>query len=435
MKLKYLLILFLLPILLISSCKREEDRIFDTNATVRITEAVQNAYTVLQGNKAGWMMKFYPSKNQEFGGYTIFTKFISNEKVSIASDPIAGVETSSYAVVAESGPVLTFNGYNKSIHWFSEPGMDNGGVVGDGGIGPDDSGMQGDFEFIVLKATADSVVLKGKKTGSHLVMLPLKNEEFESLSKTYQEATNKFNQFLVYKLETPGSEVVNLDFDPRYRVFSNPNDQATGTMSFRVIPGALEFYKEYIIEGKSFDRLNYVQPTSAYPNGYYTDKSNAIKIVPATAPLNIWFRNNLWSMSYSNTGPTGKIYWDRAKTALKTNGIVVNNAFIGKLTSNVGLIYVLQNGAVVGGVSHFIDPVKGTEDQIYIELEGYVIGNFPIAYWTGGINNITTPFNGRTFKITSDGTPNPTALTLTDIGIPTNTYKVFLKDINDPFNN
>jgi len=429
MKLKYLLILFLLPIFLFNSCKREEDRIFDTNATVRITEAVQNAYTVLQGNKAGWMMKFYPSKNQEFGGYTIFTKFISNEKVSIASDPIAGIETSSYAVVAESGPVLTFNGYNKSIHWFSEPGKDNGG------IGPDDSGMQGDFEFIVLKATADSVVLKGKKTGSHLVMLPLKNEEFESMSKSYQDATIKFNEFTVYTLETGGNKVVTLDYDSDYRVFNNPNDPASESMSFRIIPGGLDFYKPYTIAGKSFDRLDYVEPTSGYKYGYYTDKDKTFKIVPIATPLNVLLKSKRWSMSYNNIGPTGKIYWDRAKIALKANGIVVNNAYIGKSFSENGLFYVLQNGVVSGGITHYIDLVEGTDDQVYIELEGYAVGNFSGAHWSGGINNITTPFNGRTFKITSDGTPNPTSITLTDIGIPTNTYKVFLKDINDPFNN
>lgn len=430
MKLKYLLILFLLPVFLFNSCKREEDRIFDTNATVRITEAVQNAYTVLQGNKAGWMMKFYPSKNQEFGGYTIFTKFISNEKVSIASDPIAGVETSSYAVVAESGPVLTFNGYNKSIHWFSEPGKDNGG------IGPDDSGMQGDFEFIVLKATADSVVLKGKKTGSHLVMLPLKNEEFESMSKSYQEAANKFKQFGVFNLETANAETINISFDPKTRVFSNPLDQAAKDMSFRVVPEGLEFYEEYTMAGATFDRLDYIEPTDGYPYGYYTDKNKAFKIVPDVAPINLWFKTNLWSMSYSNVGPIGQVYWNNAKTKLKANGIILNNMYIGNAGVEV-LYYVLQNGAVEGAVGHNITAVPGTIDQVKITFTGslYNVVGFTAAYWTGGLSEFTTPLNGRTFKITSDVLSEPSSILLTDIANPSNTYKVFLKDINDPLNN
>lgn len=429
MKLKYLMILILLPFLLATSCKRDEDRIFDANATVRMTEAVQQAYTVLQANKAGWMMKFYPSNNQEFGGYTIFSKFISKEEVIVASDPFSGFKTSTYSVNPESGPVLSFDGYNKNIHWFSEPGKDNGG------IGADDSGMRGDFEFIVLKATADSVVLKGKKSGSHLVMLPLKGTEFESMSASYQEAASKFKEFEIYQLETAGNKVVELGFDPKMRVFSNPNDPSAKDISFRVVPGGLEFYQPYTIAGKSVERVDYVAPTNAYPYGYYTDKDKTLKIIPAPTPLNRWFVNNLWSMSYKNTGTLGKTYWNAAKVSLDKNGIIVNNAYIGSIQGNTGLIFVLQNGAVFGGITFFLDPVEETEDQVYIELEGYGIGNFTGAYWNGGINTLATPFNRRTFKITSEDAMKPTTITLTDIGIPSNTFKLTLDDIDDPLNN
>jgi len=375
------------------------------------------------------MMNYYPSQNQEFGGYTIFTKFISNAKVSVGSDPIKGIETSSYTINSESGPVLSFDGFNKSIHWFSEPGKDNGG------IGADDSGMRGDFEFIVLKASADSVVLKGKKSGSHLVMLPLKGTEFESMSASYQEAAKKFSDFEIYHLETSGNKTVELGYDPKIRVFSNPNDPSAKDMSFRVVPGGLEFYEPYIIEGKAVDRVNYIAPTNTYPYGYYTNKDNSLKIIPVPTPLNRWFRNNLWSMSYKNMGALGKFYWDGAKPTLKKNGITVNNVYIGGTSGVYGFICNLQNGAIFGGVSYFINPVEGTVDQVYIQLEGFGLGNFTGAYWTGGINSLATPFNRRTFKITSEDAMKPTTITLTDIGIPSNTFKLTLDDINDPLNN
>jgi len=434
MKLKYLLVLFLLPALLISSCKRDDDRIFETNATVRMTEAVQNAYTVLQANKAGWMMNYYPSKNQEFGGYTIFTKFISNAKVSIASDPIKGIETSSYIINPESGPVLSFDGFNKSIHWFSEPGMDNGG------IGPDDSGMQGDFEFIVLKATADSVVLKGKKSGSHLVMLPLKGTEFENLSASYQEAANKFKQFDIFNLVTADGKSVKIGYDPKVRVFSNPDDPTAKDMSFRVVPGGLEFYEEYTIGKTAFDRVSFIEPTGAYPNGYYTDKGNTFKIVPIAPTLNQWFKSKVWFMSYKNVGSFGQKYWDNAKTKLNTNKISLNSISLGDRSVEV-FYYVLQNGAVVGAIGHDIGLVDDTNDQVKISLEGSVYGvrgdfgtNF-LTYWSGGLNEFTRPLNGRTFKITADQMIKPEVVLLTDISDATNTFKVFLKDINDPLNN
>ncbi|WP_294345968.1 DUF4302 domain-containing protein [uncultured Sphingobacterium sp.] len=430
MKLKYLIVLILLPFLLVTSCKRDEDRIFDANATVRMTEAVEKTYTVLQANKAGWIMKFYPSNNQEFGGYTIFSKFISNAEVTVASDPFSGSLTSSYSVSPESGPVLTFNGYNKNIHWFSEPGKDNGG------IGADDSGMRGDFEFIVLKATADSVVLKGKKSGSHLVMLPLKGDEFETMAASYQEAANMFKQFGVFNLETKDGESAVMRYSPKMRVFGNPLDQSAKGMAFRVVPGGLEFYEKYTMAGVTFDFLKFIEPTSTYPYGYYTDNGNTFKIVPEVTPINLWFKANLWSMSYRNVGPIGQVYWNNAKNKLKANGITLNNMYIGNAGVEV-LYYVLQNGAVEGAVGHNITPVSGTVDQVRITFTGslYNVVGFTAAYWTGGLSEFTTPLNGRTFRITSDEVNEPSSVLLTDVAAPTNTFRVFLKDINDPLNN
>src|SRR5690606_12399242 len=112
MKLKYIILAYLLPILLISSCKREEDPVFDKSASSRMTEAVENAFNVIQKQEAGWLIKYFPSDSRDFGGYTIFAKFISDAQVSLTSDVNDDVVTSSYAVIPETGAVLSFNGYN-----------------------------------------------------------------------------------------------------------------------------------------------------------------------------------------------------------------------------------------------------------------------------------------------------------------------------------
>lgn len=430
MKLKYLILAFILPVMLITSCKREEDRIFDKSASERMTEAIANAYTVLQENEAGWMMKYYPSSTREFGGYTIFAKFVSNAQVSLTSDINDDVITSSYSVVQESGPVLTFDGFNKVIHYFSEPGLDNGG------IGADDTGMKGDFEFIVLKATADSVILKGKKSGNQIVMLPLSGAEFETTAAAYQEAGILFADFGVFKLENSMGEVSPLAYNSR--TFQDASDANSKLLTFRVVPGGLEFYEEAEIQGVKFDKLSFVAPNVEYPLGYYADLNNTVKIIPQVTPINVWFRSNLWSMSYNNVGATGKNYWNTAHTNLTNNNIVLNNYYIGTYSGIVGMVYILQNGAVGGLITHNITLIPGTEDQVRISLDGSIYnlgGGFGVAYWTAGLNQLTTPFNNRTFTITADNPNKPESVLLTDIGIPTNTFRMFLDDIDDPFNN
>ncbi|NGM64602.1 DUF4302 domain-containing protein [Sphingobacterium sp. SGR-19] len=435
MKLKHIIFTFLLPVLLITSCKREQDRIFEENASVRMTEAIANAYEVLQGNEAGWVMTYYPSDNQEFGGYTIFTKFISNAQVTMVSDAIESSETSTYSVIHDTGPVLSFNGYNKAIHWFSEPGMDNGR------IGADDTGMKGDFEFIVLKATADSVVLKGKKSGTEVVMLPLSGDEFEQQGEAYQEAASQFSEFGVFKLEDASGELLDMPYSSPIRVFRNPKDNSGNEMSFRVIPSGLEFYAEQEMEGVRFKTLKFVEPTTAYPYGYYTDDNTTFKIVPDVTPLNLWFISNEWYMAYSKVGSTGQIYWDRARTALESNGLQLNEFSIGSIAGLSGVTSYLLNNYTVGGlITHNLVPVPGTTDQVRISLAGsiytYTGMTFGVAYWNAGLNQFTTPFNNRTFVITTlDALDRPKSILLTDTQIPTNTFELTLDAITDPFNN
>ncbi|TYR38052.1 DUF4302 domain-containing protein [Sphingobacterium phlebotomi] len=437
MKLKYIIFTFLLPALLMTSCKREEDRIFEENASLRMTEAIANAYGVLQGNEAGWEMKYYPSQNQEFGGYTIFAKFISNAQVTVASDAIENSQTSSYAVIHESGPVLTFNGYNKSIHWYTEPGMDNGG------IGADDTGMKGDFEFIVLKATADSVVLKSKKSGTEVVMLPLNANEFEQKAEAYQEAAAQFSQFGVFKLEDASGDLLDIPYSSPIRIFRNPKDDSGKQMSFRVIPSGLEFYAEQEMEGVRFKTLKYVEPTAAYPYGYYTNDNTTFKIVPDVTPLNLWFTQNLWSMSYSNIGPLTASYWDVARGKLAAANFTMSNLYVGNVSLVAsgfggGVLFALNDWVAVGAGSYTITPVQGTIDEVrFTFLGGYGLNaGFTGTHYNAGPTDILVPFNGRTFKITSEeGLEKPSIIMLTDNQLPDNFMRVFLEEINDPLNN
>lgn len=108
------------------ACKREEDPVFDKNASHRMNEAIDDVYSKLQNNKEGWMIKYYPSKLHTFGGYTIFAKFVNDTDVQLTSDINDDKITSTYTVKAGGGTTLTFDSYNKIIHFFSEPGKDSG---------------------------------------------------------------------------------------------------------------------------------------------------------------------------------------------------------------------------------------------------------------------------------------------------------------------
>ncbi|MCH5600437.1 DUF4302 domain-containing protein [Niabella ginsengisoli] len=139
-----------------AGCVKSPDALFDKDSATRVDEFVKNARSVLQASKEGWEIRYFPSSDLEFGGYTLFAKFTSDNEVTLTSDINDERITSSYAVIGEGGPILTFDTYNKVIHYFSEPGGDNG----EGAV---DSGLKGDFEFLVLVVEEGRIVLKGKK--------------------------------------------------------------------------------------------------------------------------------------------------------------------------------------------------------------------------------------------------------------------------------
>lgn len=148
--------------LALQSCLHDNKTVFDEPAAERLDKAVADYTALLESAPNGWMLQYYAGKNYSNGGYTLLLKF-KNGRVTATGD--AGdpeeVVTSAYEVVKDQAPMLSFNVYNKVIHTLAEPWLGN------------PEGLQGDYEFTILKATADSMVLKGRKWKNEMVLTRL----------------------------------------------------------------------------------------------------------------------------------------------------------------------------------------------------------------------------------------------------------------------
>ena len=154
---KFRNITFLLGIILFFSCNPVEESLFEDSSANRIEKALESTQDVLTSAENGWLMEYYPSSQQTYGGYNVLAKF-SDTEVTIASE-IADFDTtekSFYSLKQSAGLVLTVDTYNEIFHVFSDPNSSKSG------LGSNGEGMEGDFEFLIMKATQDSVILKGK---------------------------------------------------------------------------------------------------------------------------------------------------------------------------------------------------------------------------------------------------------------------------------
>ena len=170
MKTKYLLLIGLLAATFVA-CSRDEESFFDKSAAERAREAVENAFDVLTSAENGWEMAYFPNLEADSKGYNMIVKFKKDGNVSVTAKNLATTANkimtdtaSTWAVKSDYGPILTFDTYNDVFHAFSDP-KNNG------------AGMLGDYEFLILKATPEVVLLKGKKHSAYTVMRPVNNPD------------------------------------------------------------------------------------------------------------------------------------------------------------------------------------------------------------------------------------------------------------------
>ncbi|WP_343569611.1 DUF4302 domain-containing protein [Sphingobacterium sp.] len=279
MKFHSIYIAMFVSLLLGTSCDKKRDRFFEDNPTERLNASVDNAYKILKSNPNGWIMQYYPSKDLEFGGYNLFTKFTSDDRVEFQADYVHEkihtdytTQVSTYKVYPGAGPILTFDTFNEIIHFFALPGK----YTEEGAV---DSGTKGDFEFLVLKATADSVVLQGRKTYNRVVMLPIKSDP-AALIKKLQKTAQLFDSFFEYAVEVGGKSYEAYIYSDMNRAFVFDDATDENIYSYVYTETGLEFYKEFSIKGVKVKKMTYVSPTSAYPYGYFENPEKTVKYVP-----------------------------------------------------------------------------------------------------------------------------------------------------------
>jgi hypothetical protein len=154
----------LLPLLFVmQSCVKDEANIFDDTAAARGQKAVENYRALLANAENGWYVDYYPELDHKIGGYAMYWKFTADGKVTVqceikTNNPANTPDVSEFDVFMEQGPILSFNSYNKVLHYFSEASA------------ADINGQEGDYEFIIMNAEPDQILLKGKKHGTKMLL-------------------------------------------------------------------------------------------------------------------------------------------------------------------------------------------------------------------------------------------------------------------------
>lgn len=299
---KYIcIILFYLSVLLVG-CTYEEADIFSASPAERMNKALKDNTDSLQSAVNGWAMEYFATDHS--AGYTMLVKFEKSGKATIAgknelTKNLIVSDSCMYEMIGDNGPVLTFNTYNNVLHAFSNP------------VNPDGYGLEGDYEFIVMKNTANQMILKGKKRGTTILM----NKIPENISWTQYFAEIDAMNSLLFGNNAPklGMNLSNnysfsMGSTHIFSVLQNGADANTSTDApFIITRTGLRFQTLQELENKSFQTFTLNDDKSALVCFENTD----VKLVGPDS-LSVYFGNNLniWTFETSTLGPKIKATYD-----------------------------------------------------------------------------------------------------------------------------
>ena len=217
----------------LTACDSDSDRVFDQSAADRLEQYKKDYADVLTADGGLWTMEYF--SNDEEPGYLFIMKFEKDGSVKIGANHkwIGNTykeETSLWTMIADNGPVLSFNSYNNVFHIFSDPANITGpdAPKGEGeppvDINETGYGHNGDYEFQMMEVSDDgkTVRLLGKK---RLYDIYLRRLDPSTDMKQYMDDYKKLESSLFVK------EIPNLKFTDADGETFMVNGSHTGIMS------------------------------------------------------------------------------------------------------------------------------------------------------------------------------------------------------------
>ena len=415
--------------LIAASCSNEQEDFFSDSSANRANAQVKNTIEVLSGADNGWIMQYFPGDPATYGGYNMIIKFEKDGQVTVANELAASeyTETSYYSVKQSAGIMLSFDTYNQVFHVFSDPSAPLSGDQGEG--------MSGDYDFSVMKAEADQVVLKGRRQGTYAILTPMQQ------GKSWTEYLNNVKevryemQSLNYTLKVNGKEIPGSPYRRtlKFQVDDEQGNPMTVTLPYVYSENGMKAYQPVNIEGVDITGFTYSE------GGSYKEMSGAnVTLDQKVMPLNQLLIDYQWFCNYSDMGTFGKKAWAYFGRGLNELGDILLYAFFGTYNDRFGFHFVsystTDGNHYSGGLNYKYTLVGDNKIRMQFAENGYGSGAW--YYQNAKMDYALYPFGyskEKTFTITTDNPKMPSYLILSDDNDKTNVIKLSYSVVSFPF--
>lgn len=240
-----------------SGCRFEEDDFFEDSAALRIQKFNEKVDNNLTSAENGWVMQFYTL--DETCGYNFFCKFYPGGQVTVGGShaylpqPNAFTEYSSiYSLLREDGSVLSFCSWNDVISIFADPNQKNPST---GRLG---EGMGGDYNFIILSASEDEILMRGQRHDAQVRLVKCPTTWDEYRAAVAATSANFFNRRVSYYYMVSDGDTLYASgmADGVLTIVDNINDpMETYVAPFVTTPNGIYLERTYKQNGNSVQEL------------------------------------------------------------------------------------------------------------------------------------------------------------------------------------
>ncbi|MBQ9185815.1 MAG: DUF4302 domain-containing protein [Bacteroidales bacterium] len=397
----------------LQSCLKDQEDVFDDPAAQRLTDYLKAAQKVLVGAENGWRMYYYPDQKQSYGGFVYTLKFTEDE-VTVYSEIFDGDYTSKYKMTRDDSAVLSFDTNNYAFHYFATPSGSSRNLYNESGLY---QAYKGDFEFLILSATKDEVVLKGKRSRSLIKMYPLSaSEDAEQVTvDVYNTASSVYVSQFVGELNGK-NYLIYLDLDYRwislYEIVTNDEGEEVAESepiaesAFAYTETGLKLYTPVTLGSTTIEEIGWdVDSASIIINGTPIKGQLPEGWHPYEDFIGKWTLNyngrtlsginiaeDVAGKSYTITGLSNQFESVKATYSLASGGIGINSQIVGNNgTYDVWMCAwaVDGGGSLSWGTAYGMVGIFDPEDDTTFywndngNWSGYVVDSFILWYLNG----------------------------------------------------
>lgn len=404
-------------------CTHEEENIFDDSAAVRVQKSIAECYDVLTSASNGWVMEYYPEAQQSYGGYNMLLKFDKDGTATVACDMYEATDVTSslYQIKQSAGALLTFDTYNEIFHAFSDPGAPLGGDNG--------YGLEGDYEFLILSAAADTVKVKGKKSGNIMCLTPVPaGESWEEFITSIQEAEETMANSS-YRLDISDfTATVSQSNRVLYITYGEGEDAVEVAAPFIQTKTGFKFYAPIELNGVTITELTYNESEGVF----YASDNNSVVLTPVIPPINQQFINGTWFFNGKNMDSLCKAYFNMAVKGSANEGEEIAYMYMGKGSN--GFAFYFNSGGYAGWLGYKYTLIE--EDQVSIAFA--MSGDSNGIYYHNNCNyNYPLTYLGyssaKTWRIEADNLKSPSSLKLINVADETQWFILSSSPVYYPF--